>query len=179
MMKRPVSSLLCWIALGAALAAQQQTLQVTPLTRDGRVHVSFKLADAFSDDLRTAIHSGLTVTFVYDVALRRGATLWLDRTIAAATVSASVRYDNLTQRYSITLAQDGRIDRSEKTDREDVARAWLTDFRRLPLFSSASLEANAEYYVIVRARTTPKSAPFVWPWDRHDVMGNAKFTFLR
>jgi hypothetical protein len=177
MMRRAVLILLCWAAWPAFAGAQ--TLVVKPLTRDGNVLVSFELADVFTDGLRTAIQSGLTITFVYDVELKRGTSMWLDRTLATATVTASVRFDNLTRRYSVTLAEDGRIDRSDTTDQEDVARRWLTEFNRLPLFSSAGLEANGEYYLRVRARTTPKSAAFVWPWDRHDVSGNATFTFLK
>ena len=187
MMGRGVSVLLAWVVLAgtvgaahqAAVPAVQQTLQVTPLTRDGSVLVSFKLADAFTDDLRAAIQSGMTITFLYDVELKRGASLWLDRTIGTVTISASVKFDNLTRRYYVTIAKEGRIDSTEPTDSEATARRWLTEFNRLPLFSSAGLEANGEYYVRVRARTTPKSASFVWPWASHDVTGNAKFTFLR
>src|SRR4029078_10981341 len=83
-------------------------------------------SDAFNEDIRTAIHSGLTITFVYDIELRRGTSLWLDRTIAEATVMATVRYDNLTRRYYVTRREDGRLERADTVDREDVARETLT-----------------------------------------------------
>ena len=155
-----------------------QNVQVTPLARDGRVLVSFRLSDAFNDDIRTAIHSGLIITFVYDVELRRGTSLWLDRTMASATVMATVRYDNLTRRYYVTRRSDGRLERSDTVDREEVARAWLTSFDKLPLFSSDILERNAEYYLRIRAHTMPRNASFVWPWER-GIAGLAKFTFLQ
>lgn len=159
--------------------AAAQTIQVTPLTRDDRVLVTFHLTDAFNDDVLAAIHSGLTITFIYDVELRRGASLWIDRTMAASTVSASVRYDNLSRRYHVTRRWDGRMDRVDVLEREEDVRPWLTTFDKLPLFSNAALEANAEYYLRVRARTTPRNATFVWPWQNSDVAGLAKFTFLR
>src|SRR5262245_6425929 len=181
MTRRGVTVLLAWVVLTAAAPARQapavpsvqQTLTVTPLTRDGNVLVSFRLADAFTEELRAAIQSGMMITFLYDVELKRGAALWVDRSIATATISASVKFDTLTRRYAVTIAQDGRIDTSETTELELRARQWLTEFNRLPLFSSRLLEPNGEYYVRVRARTTPKSASFLWPWDRHDVIGNA------
>jgi hypothetical protein len=105
--------------------------------------------------------------------------MWLDRTIDSTTLAATVRFDNLTRRYHLTRTQDGRIDRADSTDREDEARVWLTEFERLPLFSSNPLEPNAEYYLRVRAHATPRSASFVWPWARHDVIGHVKFTFLK
>jgi hypothetical protein len=166
------------IALPAA-TARAQTIQVTPLTRDDRVLVTFRLTDVFTEDVRAAIHSGMTITFIYDVELRRGASLWIDRTMASSTVSAGVRYDNLTRRYHVTRRWDGRMERVEVLEREEDVRDWLTNFDKLSLFSNATLEPNAEYYLRVRARTTPRNAAFVWPWNNSDVAGLAKFTFLR
>ncbi|HZB25314.1 MAG TPA: DUF4390 domain-containing protein [Vicinamibacterales bacterium] len=167
------------LVLGWSAAAAAQTIQVTPLTRDDRVLITFRLSDAFTDEVRSAVHSGLTITFIYDVELKRGASLWLDRTIASSTVSAGVRFDNLTRRYHVTRRWDGRMERVEVLDREEDVRDWLTTFEKLSLFSNATLEPNAEYYLRVRARTTPRNAAFVWPWQGSDVAGLAKFTFLR
>ena len=179
MLRRAFVCVLTAIAADVVLAAAQ-AIQVTPLVRDGRVYVSFRLTDAFdNEEIRAAVHSGLTITFVYDVELRRSATAWVDRTLDAATVSAGVQYDNLARRYHVTLHADGRLEDSKTLDREDRAREWLTRFDRLNLFSSARLEPNAEYYVRVRARTTPRNTAFVWPWQGTDVAGLAKFTFLR
>ena len=175
---KPIQALaLCFVLLLAADAAAQ-AIHVTPLTRADRVLVSFKLTDVFTEDVRRAIHSGVTITFYYDVQLKRGATLWLDRTIESAVVIATVKYDPVTRKYLVTQRTDGRMERADVLDREEIAREWLTEFDKLPLFSSASLEPNAEYYVRVRAHTTPRNAAFVWPWGG-DIAGLAKFTFLK
>ena len=149
------------------LAGQaDQTLQIAPLERDGQILVSFKLAQAPTDEIRAAIHSGLTISLVYKVDLRRSSAAWFDRTIASAVVTAAVRYDNLTRRFSVTRMVDGRSDRADTMDREDAAWAWLTrQFEMLPLFRTVSLENNGEYYVRVRAHTTPRNMSFVWPWQ--------------
>jgi hypothetical protein len=179
MLKRAAASALLVLAAQAFIAAAQ-AIHVTPLVRDGRVYVSFKLSDAFNnEDIRAAVHSGLTITFRYDVELRRGAAVWMDRTLDAATVSAGVQYDNLARRYKVTLYADGRLEDTNIVEHEDQARRWLTEFDKLNLFSADRLEPNLEYYVRVRARTTPRNASFVWPWQGTDVAGLAKFTFLR
>jgi hypothetical protein len=178
MLKRALSGAVLLFAVQSVLAAQT-AIHVTPLVKDGRVYVSFQLTDAFNADVLAAIHSGTTITFVYDVELRRGAAAWLDRTLDSATVSAGVRYNNLTRRYEVTLSADGRLEETKTLDREDIARTWLTEFVRLNLFSAERLEPNAEYYVRVRARTMPRNTSFVWPWQGADVAGLKKFTFLR
>lgn len=163
--------------LAAPVVAQE--LRLTPLVRDGRVYVSFVLGQAFSDDLRAAIRSGLPTTFTYEVGIRRGRSLWFDRTVASATVSATVRYDNLTRRYQVTRMIDGRMEGTpEVTDNEDVVREVMTEFDKLALFGGVDLEPNVEYYLQVRARTSPRSAWFIWPWGRHTASSRATFTVI-
>jgi uncharacterized protein YwbE len=157
-----------------------QILQVAPLARDGDVLVSFKLAQEPTEEIRSAIHSGLTVSLVYKIDLKRSSAGWIDRTVASTVVTATVRYDNLTRKYAVKRMIDDRIDRADEMEREDAVWAWLTNqFEKLPLFRSVGLEVNGEYYVRVRAHSTPRNMSFVWPWQADDVVGLAKFTFMR
>jgi hypothetical protein len=171
------------VVLFAVLAIappEGQILQVAPLARGGDVLVSFKLAQEPTDEIRSAIHSGLTVSLVYKIDLRRSSAGWFDRTLASTVVTATVRYDNLTRRYAVARMIDGRTDRADYMEREDAFWAGLTNrFDKLPLFRSLELEVNGEYYVRVRAHSTPRNMSFVWPWQADDVVGLAKFTFMR
>lgn len=166
------------IAVCPTPSAAQQTIEITPLARDGQLLVTFTLTDGLNDEVRAAIHSGMNVTFQYQVDLRRSTTLWLDRTIASAVVTASVRYDTLTRKYHFSRMHDGRTEFSDITDSYEAVQRWLTDFDKLPLFHGGTLERNTEYYVRVRATKSPRNASFLWPWGGHDVMGQVKFTFL-
>jgi hypothetical protein len=180
MFKRFSLVFLAVLALGLGGQAEQ-TIFVAPLARDGELLVSFKLAQTLTPELRKVIHSGLPVRFVYKVDLKRSSAGWIDRTMASAEVTATVRYDNLRRRYDLSKMIDGRTDLSaETTDSEEVAWAWVTaQFDKMPLFRGVRLESNAEYYVRVRAHTSPRNASFVWPWQGDDVVGFAKFTFIR
>jgi hypothetical protein len=176
-MKTRIALLL--LAAGVAVAAQAPQVLVTPIVRDGQVVVSFDLGVGLSPDLRDAIQSGLATTFSYDVDLRRATTTWFDRTIASVTVTASVRFDNLTRQYQLSRTVDGRAGATRATEDEDAVRRWLTEFERVPLAATSVLEANGEYYVRVRARTRPRNAWFLWPWDRGAILGRAAFTFVQ
>ena len=179
-MFRRLALVLVLLAAATAATAADQTVQVVPLPRDGELLVSFKLGQPLTDDIRTAIGSGLTIKFVYKVDLRRTASGWFDRTIASAVVTASVKYDTLTRRYHISRAVDGHIDFDDTTMDEEAAWKALTDgFTRMSLFHGVPLEANAEYYVRVRANSSPKNTTFLWPWQADDAVGLAKFTFIR
>jgi hypothetical protein len=181
------SRLVLALAFSAALAAQSpqppqglQTLEVVPLPRDGEVLVSFKLNETLTDDIRKAIQSGLTIKFVYKVDLRRSSSVWVDRTLQSALVTATLRYDTLTRQYHATRSVDGRTEWADVTAREDVAWSWMTrDFSRMSLFRGLALEPNAEYYLRVSANASPRGASFIWPWKGDDAVGLAKFTFMR
>ena len=97
---------------------------------------------------------------------------------ASANVSASVKYDTLTRTFTVTRALDGRMAGADNTENEAVVHDMLTKFDQLPLFSSAGLEPNAEYYLRVRARTTPRTSWVLWPLWAREVAGTAKFTFI-
>lgn len=159
-----------------AMRAAGPDLTVTPIARDGLLLVSFELTDGMTEDVRDAIQSGLSTTISYEIDVSRGSA-WFDRTIASVTITASVRFDNLTRRYQMSRTLDGRVEDVRPTESQEDVRRWMTRFERIPVSATAALEANGEYYVSVRALSRPRVSWFVWPWDRGSV-GNARFTFL-
>ncbi len=166
------------VLLGAVARADGQDLSVMPIARDGQVVVSFELSAGLTEDVRDAIQSGLPTTFSYELELRRGTATWFDRTIAAVTMTATVRFDNLTRRYQMSRTLDGRVEDARPTEDQDAVRRWMTRFEHVPLSTTSALEADGEYYVRVRAHTQPRTTWFFWPWGRDWVLGRAKFTFI-
>ncbi len=167
------------LAFAVLEAAGPDGIQVSTLIREGRVNVSFALAEQSMTDAEATIQAGLPTTFVYDVDLKRGVSLWFDKTLSAATVTATVQYDTLTGRHHLSRSIDGRLEDSRVTDDRAEVRRYVSEFDRLPLFSTADLEPNSEYYISVRARTRPRVTWFFWPWDRGLASGKATFTFIQ
>jgi hypothetical protein len=172
---RKIVTFALFFAATTVSAADQ--LRLVPLVRDGHVLITFQMPDGYTDEVQAAIHSGLKTTFTYTVDLRTSVAVWIDRTIASAVVSTSVQYDNLTRRYTIVRAIDGRVEDAQVTESDGEVRALVTKLDRLPLFRTVSLEANREYYVRVRAEVRPRNASFLWPWGS-GRSAQAKFTFI-
>ncbi len=166
------------VAWGGA-AAPADEIQVVSLTRDGVVYVSFTLAKGLSEDLRDALQSGLPTTIAYEIDLCRLVPVWFDKTVASATVTATAQYDNLTRLHQLSRSIDGRAEEPRVTGDQEVVRQWLTTFERLPLFKTAALEPNTEYYIRVRARSKPRLGWFAfWPFEHGTATGYAHFTFI-
>jgi uncharacterized protein DUF4390 len=153
------SSAYRWAAAAAlaliVVVQAAESLRITPIVRDDRVLVSFELADAYTDAVRQAIGSGLRTTFTYELELRTVVSMWMDRTIATAVVTASDQYDNLTRRHTLTRTVDGRVEDMLVSDDEQVVRRWLTQWTRLPLCETSKLDHARDYYVRISARARP------------------------
>lgn len=168
----------CAMALIAAtgVVSAAESLRIVPLVRDDQVLVSFELLDAYTDQVRAAVSSGLRTTFTYDVDLRMDVPFWADRTVATALVSITVDYDSLTGRHSLARRIDGRVIEALVTQDEDVVREWFTKLERLPLCETSRLQPNRDYYVRVSARSRPQVGSVLF-WA-NAISGQATFTFI-
>ena len=175
-------SVLLAFALIAATApvsqaqTQAETMRVRPIFKDGQVLVTFALDGGLTDDMKAVVQSGLKTVFTYTVELKLRAAVWVDRTVATAVVSASVDYDNLTRRHTVSQARDGRVEQSFIVEDPAEVAQMVTSFDRLSLFKTR-LEPNHEYYVQVRADARPRSNSTLWPWSG-TASGLARFTFI-
>ena len=173
------SAILALILTAATVSVSAaEGVRIVPLVRDDAVLVSFELTDGYTPAVKDAVHSGLKTTFTYEIELRQDVPAWVDRTIATSVITNSVQYDNLTRRATLTRTLDGHVESTETTEDEAVIRQWMTTFQRMPLFKTAELEANREYYVRVKATARPTNGSMLWPWGS-GISGITKFTFLR
>ncbi len=175
---KKVAALVIALVATISVHALSPGLVVTPIWRDGQVLVSFEWSDGLTPEVRDAIRSGLPTTFSYQVDVKRGTSAWFTRTIASTTLTASVQFDNLTRRYQLSRAVDGRLEDTSQTEDQEAMQRWLTRFDQVPVLKTSVLEANGEYDVSVRVQKTPRNTWFPLPWDRSAMLGNAKFTFL-
>ncbi len=104
---------------------------------------------------------------------------WFDPTLAETSVAASVKFDALTSVYQVSKLRDGRVVWSERTEKDGDVRGWITTFDQIALEPGEPLEANADYYVRVRLRVSPRRTFLFWPWGRDDASGRKDFTFIR
>jgi hypothetical protein len=169
--------LLTAVAVAAALVAvrAEESVHIVPAVHDDQVLVSFEVADAYANDVRDAISSGLRTTFSYDVELRMIVRGWVDRTIATAVIGTSDQYDNLTRRHRLVRTIDGRVTESVVTEDEVVVKQWLTSLTRVPLCDTARLDPNRDYYVRISAHVPHRTSLLGWT---SAVVGLTKFTFV-
>ncbi len=172
--------LVAWLVSVAVLAAAAAgDIRVTPIITEGKVSASFTADAVFTGDVRAVVQSGLLLTFTYTIELKRPSSFWWDRTVTTTSVGSSVKFDNLTGVYQVSKMQEGQVTWSERTEDANEARTWMTTFERVLVASGDELEPNADYYLRVRLRTSPRRTFSLWPWGADDAVGRADFTFIR
>jgi Domain of unknown function (DUF4390) len=182
MMRSRIQKPCRWVVVAAAfmfvaVAHAAESLRITPTVRNDHVLVSFELTDAYTDSVRESIASGLRTTFTYQLELRTVVSIWMDRTIATAVVTASDQFDNLTRRHTLTRTVDGRVEDVLVSDNEKVVRQWLTMWSRLTLCETSKLDPSRDYYVRISARARPSGESLLGL--ARTISGQARFTFVR
>jgi hypothetical protein len=165
------------MVVAAGLAGRaQESLRIVPLVDADQMVVSVELADAYTNEVRETIASGLRTTFTYNIELKMMVPAWVDRTVATTLVSTSDQYDNLTRRHRLMRSIDGRVVEALVTEDEALVRKWLTTLTRIAICPTSRLDPNRDYYVRINAAGRPQGTSLLG-WGGV-VSGQAKFTFI-
>lgn len=172
-----------WAALilGAVAVPAGEAAEIVDLAavvRGGHVHVSFRVEDAFNEEIERAIEAGLEVSFRYNVQLKRVRGIWFDALIAERRVATMVSYDNLTKRYSLTREIDGEIDQTAVVADADAMRRFMTSVETLPVFEVSLIVPNEEYDVRVKGVMRDRNVLLFIPWDVSAGWKETHFTYL-
>ncbi|GMR24567.1 MAG: hypothetical protein BMS9Abin37_3127 [Acidobacteriota bacterium] len=180
-MKRRVLKTIAGCAFALALSSMisaAEIVELVPVIRSEGILVSFRVEDAFDEEILQAIESGLEVSFRYNVELRQVRRAWLDKKTASRQIQNTVAYDNLTKRYSLTREIDGEIDATELVDNPDAMRRFMTSFESLLLFDVSFMEPNEEYYLRMNGVMRDRNLLLLIPWDVGADWREAHFTYI-
>lgn len=143
---------------GASPKATIANLRVEPTPE--RLLLSFRLADAFDDDLRQRIESGLATGFSFRIRLLRDRKRWFDKGVAATDLQVVAMYNAVTREYLINFKHDGDLIESRVVRDPETLEQAMTEFDRLPAFTAEQLPTasrSGKLQVRVRAELGTKT----------------------
>ena len=146
----PAILILLVLAAGATRAAtpglaDAEIGDLTIRVQANEALVSFRLDNAFPDELLERLHSGISVTFRHkvDMILRRPFFLTPNKLLDRTVVETEVEYDSLTRQYRLKRRTENKTKRKNdplldfqvrrSTESLDEAVDWLTHYRDVPL----------------------------------------------
>jgi hypothetical protein len=101
-----------------------------------QVLVSFKLADAFDDNLKLRLDSGLATGIVFDFELVRRRRLWFNKTVAEGTLQVSAMFNAVSREYLVNFKHDGALIESRLVRSPEELYAVMSEFEDLAALSA-------------------------------------------
>lgn len=163
---------------GGLLAWGADIVELVPLVRRDKIVVSFRMSDAFGEEVERAVASGLPISFRYTVQLKKVRTLWLNKNVATRHLRTTVSYDNLTERYRLSREIDGDIESTDVVSDPEAMRRFMVSFEAMELFDTSLLEPNGEYYLRVKGVIRDRNLFLFIPWDVGSRWEKSYFTYL-
>ena len=167
LLRRGAIMLLCFLAtstLTPAFAETSAAVRSASLALDSTQDVyelNAKVDIALPEDARKGIEAGLTLRFVYEIALSRVRGYWPDATVAELEQAYELSYHALSQRY---LLRNLNTDEQQDFGSLQAALEQLGDVRGLPVIDADLVNDDGRYEVSLRAVIDLSTTPAALQW---------------
>lgn len=138
--------------------ASSQTIEDLRLHPSAKqLEVSFRLDDAFSEEVTQRVQSGLPTAFVFEFELLRDRKRWWDAHLESGTLEVVAMYNAVSHEYLLNFKKDGKLVESRLIrSLGDLERA-MTRFDRWPIFRLHDVPTGTRLLIRMRARLGGKT----------------------
>jgi hypothetical protein len=167
LLRRGAIMLLCFLAtstLTPAFAETKAVIRSASLALDSAQDVyelNAKVDIALPEDARKGIEAGLTLRFVYEIALSRVRGYWPDANVAELEQAYELSYHALSQRYLLRNLNTGE---QQDFGSLQAALEQLGDVRGLPVIDADLVKDDGRYEVSLRAVIDLSTTPAALQW---------------
>ena len=138
--------------------ATQASLQNIVLdSKNKSLTLSFKLENAFSEEMKEIILSGTSITFTFFVELREIRDFWIDKKIVDIKIDHMLKYNVLKKEFAIKKSCE--IDEILITESFLEAQNLMTAIRSLKILPFAWLENGNRYQIAIKAELSKANLP--------------------
>ena len=139
-------------------------------TRDDLL-IYLTVEGAFTEDMQTAILSGVATTFSFYVNLHRVRSLWLDKEMVSLKITHTIKYDNLKNEFTVHRSwEDDKPIMVKSIEEAEKLMAEIDSLKVVPL---DHLVKRNRYHIRTKAQLSKVRLPlylhyvlfFVSMWD--------------
>lgn len=139
-----------WCFLLSPAWAKPTISKVDLHTEKKLITLNAELIDAFSEKIIEAIESGVTMTFSYEIELRKKTSVFGDEIVSTNVVTQTVQYDTLKRNYQFT-SMGKNVSRKISTKSNERYQQLMLTLKNIPVTHVYKLDPEQEYYVRVKA----------------------------
>lgn len=113
---------------------------------------------AFTEEMESAILSGVPATFSFYITLYQARNMWIDKKITELKVTHTVKYNNLKKEFVVIRSwEDGK---EAMTQSFDEACQLMADIDNLKIVPLSELEKGVQYQIRAKAELNKLTLPF-------------------
>ena len=112
--------------------------------------------DCFTEDMITAVHNGIPITFTFYVEVYKIRSNWLDKKIRDYKFNHTMEYDSLKKEYNIRREEKGDSRSTFSLDEAKLLMAEINGFKLMPL---EEIAPNESYDIKAKAKLARKALP--------------------
>jgi hypothetical protein len=140
------------LALLVAGAGSTPSIGHLKVTVEGQqVKVGFALQNAFDEDLRERIQSGLPTGFIYRFQLQKARKIWFDNTVQKSKLEVVAIYDAVTRDYRVDYKLNDKLIESRAVHDPEELELAMTRFEALPVLELKQGAKRERAFLRVRA----------------------------
>lgn len=129
-----------------------------------QVLMTFRLANAFDENLKRRLESGLPTSLVFEFELVRKRPIWFNKIVASGQLHVSAMYNAVNREYLVNFKHDGDLIESKLLRDPEELFAAMSEFEGLAALSIEGREG--ELVARVRAELGTGSLLFFIPTRR-------------
>ena len=126
-------------------------------TRDDLL-VYMNVEGAFTEEMKTAVLSGVPTTFSFFLDLYQERDLWFDRKIADIKITHTLKYNNLKKEFIVK--RSGENTDPIVTQSFEEAQKLMTEIDSLKVVPLSALEKGSHYQIRAKAELSKLTLPF-------------------
>nr|CBX29739.1 hypothetical protein N47_F14340 [uncultured Desulfobacterium sp.] len=139
--------------------AQVAKLTNIAITRhNNQLLFKMNLDGAFTDDMKTAITSGIETSFTFYIKLYKINDLWFNDKLSEILLTNTIKYDNLKNVYIVS--RSWKNGEPVTTESFKNAQELMTRIDELKLVQLDKLEKNSHYRIETKAEVSKFTLPF-------------------
>ncbi len=139
-------------------------------TRDDLI-TYFNVKQAFTEKISQAVQNGVPTSFSFYVSLYQTSDSWLDKKIAEKKITSTLKYNSLTQEY--TVSRPWKEEKPAATKSFEEAKSWMTEIDNLRVIPLENMTKGDKYQIRIKAELEKVTLPlslhnifiFVSFWD--------------
>jgi len=145
------------LSCNLAQATQASLQNIVLDSKNENLTLSFKLENAFSEEMKEVILNGTSITFTFLVELREIKDFWVDKKIVDIKIDHMLKYNVLKKNFVIKRSWE--IDEVLITESFTEAQNLMAGIRSLKILPFNWLENGNRYQIAIKAELSKANLP--------------------